>query len=109
MIYSVVLVSRVQHNDWVFLRIIFHYILLQDTGYNSLCCTINPCCLSILCIVYSVFFSSILLHHVIGSSQRNCICRPTAYHLCSVNFKRTLLSKEEKSVYDTIFNDKTGC
>ena len=29
-------------------QIKFHYRLLQDTEYNSMCSTVNPCCLSIL-------------------------------------------------------------
>ena len=41
----------VQHSDSIFLQIIFHYRLLQDNGYNSLCYTVYPCCLSILYIV----------------------------------------------------------
>ena len=30
---------------------LFHYRLLQDTGYNSLCSTVDPCYLSILYVV----------------------------------------------------------
>ena len=36
LIYSIVLVSGVQHTDLVFLQIIFHYGLLQDKGCNTL-------------------------------------------------------------------------
>ena len=32
----------------------FNYRLLQDIRFNSLCYTVNPCCLSILCICCSV-------------------------------------------------------
>ena len=31
--------------------IIFHYRLLQDTDYSSLCYAVNPCCLPILYMV----------------------------------------------------------
>ena len=34
--------------------IFFYYSLLQDIEYNSLCYTVNPCCLSILCIVVCI-------------------------------------------------------
>ena len=34
-----------------FFLILFHYRLLQDIEYSSLCHTVNPCCLSILYIV----------------------------------------------------------
>ena len=62
MIYNVVLVSGVQksesdiymciyiHIDILF-QILFHYRLLQDIEYSSLCCTVGPGCLSILYIV----------------------------------------------------------
>ena len=48
LIYNVVLVSGVQHSDLVYLQIILHYRLLQDDGYDSLCYTVYPCCLTIL-------------------------------------------------------------
>ena len=41
MIYNIVFVSGVQHRDLVFLQIIFHYRLLQDNGYTSLCYTVK--------------------------------------------------------------------
>ena len=41
LIYNIVLVSGVQ------LQILFHYRLLQDIEYRSLCYAVNPCCLSI--------------------------------------------------------------
>ena len=31
-----------------YIQILFHYRLLQDIKYNSLCFTVGPCCLSIL-------------------------------------------------------------
>ena len=52
--YNVVLVSGVQQNDSVTYihvyssQIHFHYRLLQDIEYNSLCYTVSPCGLSIL-------------------------------------------------------------
>ena len=50
LVYNFVLVSGVQYNDSVlfwgfFLQFILRYRLLQDTGYNSLCYTVNPCSL----------------------------------------------------------------
>ena len=44
-----VLVSRVQQSDSVthtytyIFQILFHYSLLQDTEYNSLCYPVGPC------------------------------------------------------------------
>ena len=48
LMYNIILVSGIQHSDLVFLQIILHYRLLQDNAYNSLCCTVYPCCISIL-------------------------------------------------------------
>ena len=50
------LVSGVQQGDsviyiYILLQILFHYRLLQNTEYSSLCCTVGPCWLSILYIV----------------------------------------------------------
>ena len=42
------LVSAVQ------LQILFHYRLLQDIEYSSICYAANPCCISILHIVVGV-------------------------------------------------------
>ena len=39
------LVSSIQHSDSVLWQIKLHYRLLQDNGYNSLCCTVYPYCL----------------------------------------------------------------
>lgn len=47
-------ISGVQPNDSIFLHIILHCSLLQDSGYNSLCCVVNPCCFSILCVVFCI-------------------------------------------------------
>ena len=35
----------------LFSPVLFHYRLLQDIDYSSLCYTVNPCCLSISYIV----------------------------------------------------------
>ena len=56
MIYNVLLVSGVQQSDSVIhlstlFHIFFHYDLLRDIEYSSLCYTVGPCCLSILYIV----------------------------------------------------------
>ena len=40
------LVSGVWHSDSMFLQIRFHYWLLQDSGYQSLCYIVGPYCLS---------------------------------------------------------------
>ena len=50
----IVLVLGVQNSGSVFLHIIFHYRLLQNNRYNSLCVTVYACCLYILYIVVSV-------------------------------------------------------
>ena len=43
-IYNTVLVSGVQPSDSVIhFFIFFHYRLLQDIEYSSLCYTVNPC------------------------------------------------------------------
>ena len=48
---------------YIYIYIIFQTLspckLLQNTEYSSLCYTIGPCCLSILCIVVSVCYSQI--------------------------------------------------
>ena len=46
-------VSDVQPSDLVSLQIILH-LKLYNSGYNSLCYTIYPCCLSILYIVLCI-------------------------------------------------------
>ena len=64
LIYNVVLVSGVQQSNsilhtyvcvcmhiYILFQILFHYRLLQDTEYSSVCYTVGPCCLSILYIV----------------------------------------------------------
>ena len=55
--YNVVLVFTVQESESAIcihisplFQILFHYRLLQDIEYSSLCYTVGPCCLSILCI-----------------------------------------------------------
>ena len=51
LIYSVVLVSGIQQSDSVIyidvdFQILFHYRLLQDNEFSSLCYTVGPCWLS---------------------------------------------------------------
>ena len=41
-------VTHYIHIDDLYFYILFHYGLPQDIEYSSLCCTIWPCCLSIL-------------------------------------------------------------
>ena len=59
MIYSVVLITATQHSDSVtiHLYILFNHGLSKDTECSSLCCTMGPRCLSILCIggIYSCY------------------------------------------------------
>ena len=63
LIYNVVLVSVVQQNDsiiciYIHFHILFHYRLLQDIEYDSLCYTVGPCCLSILYITVVCIYQS---------------------------------------------------
>ena len=62
--YNAGLISAVQQNGlvmyththiyiYILFYILFHYGLLQDIEYNSLCSTVGPC-LSILCIVVCI-------------------------------------------------------
>ena len=44
------------------LKILFHYRLLQDKEYSSLCYTVGPCYLSILYIVVIYFNSKFLIY-----------------------------------------------
>ena len=39
---------------YILVHILFHYGLSQDIEYSSLCCTVGPCCLSILCIIVCI-------------------------------------------------------
>ena len=58
LIYNIVLVSGIQPSDSIihicmytsvfFFSILFHYTLLQDIDYSSLCYAVNPCCLYIV-------------------------------------------------------------
>ena len=55
------LVSSVYQSDsvihlYILFQILFHYRLLQDIEYSSLCYTVGPCCLPILYIVENRFF-----------------------------------------------------
>ena len=66
LIYNVVLVSGVQQSDsvmyikcmyiyvYIGFQILFHYKLLQDTEYGSLCYTVGLCWLSILYIAVCI-------------------------------------------------------
>ena len=65
MIYNVVLVSGVEQSDSVIyihilFHILFHYGLLQDIEYSSLCYTVGPCWLSLLNIVVCICSSKTL-------------------------------------------------
>ena len=62
------LVSGVQHGDpyinthththtYAHFQILFPYRLLQNIEYNSLCYTVGPCWLSVLCIIVCIFSS----------------------------------------------------
>ena len=42
---------------YILFLVLFHYRLLQDIEYSSLCYTVGPCCLSILYIYYCVYFN----------------------------------------------------
>ena len=61
LIYKVVPLSAVQQIDSVihietfFLKILFHYGLSQEIGYSFLCCTVGPCCLSILNVIVCTY------------------------------------------------------
>ena len=55
----------------LFLKILFHYSLLQDIEYSSLCYTVGPCCLSIL---YTV--TCILEKAVAPTLQYSCLENP---------------------------------
>ena len=62
--YNIVLISAVQESDsilhiymyilYTFSYILSHCTLSQDIEYNYLCCTIGPCCLSILYIIVCI-------------------------------------------------------
>ena len=39
---------------YILFQILFHYRLLQNTEYSSLCYTVNPCFLPILCVVVCI-------------------------------------------------------
>ena len=45
---------------YILLQILFHYRVLQDTEYSSLCFTVGPCCLPIL---FNLFFLTSLLEY----------------------------------------------
>ena len=63
-IYNIVLVSElyskvIQIYLFIYIfQILFHYSLLQDVEYSSLCYTVGPCCLPILYIVVFLLISN---------------------------------------------------
>ena len=44
---------------YIYIHILFHYSLLQEIECSSLCCTVGPCCLSILYIIVGICYSQI--------------------------------------------------
>ena len=50
-LYNYILIYNIHVS--ILFQIFFHYKLL-DIYYSSLCYTLNPCCLSILCIMVSI-------------------------------------------------------
>ena len=68
MIYNVVLVSDVQKSDsyiYILFQILFHFRLLQDIDYSSLCYTVGPWFFLIGVFVLLNFKSS---PHILGNS-----------------------------------------
>ena len=57
LIYNIVLVSGTQQSDSVpyIFSDYFHYRLLQDTGYSSLCYIVNSVVYLLLCIAVSIY------------------------------------------------------
>ena len=72
LIYNIVLISAVQQSDSYSFLYSFHYGLLQDIKYISLCYTVRPC-LSILYILVCICNPSLLLSHPLGNS-RSVLC-----------------------------------
>ena len=65
LIYKVLLVSSVQQSDsviYIFFQILFHYSLLQDVEYSSLCYIVDPCCLSIFFLIFIYLFIYLFIH-----------------------------------------------
>ena len=50
-IFSCVIQLYVHTYVHILFHLFFHCGLLQDIESSSLCCTVGPCCLSLLCIV----------------------------------------------------------
>ena len=46
----------------LFFNILFHSGLSQDISYNSLCCRVGPCCLSILHILVYIYQPQLPVH-----------------------------------------------
>ena len=57
----------------IFLQIIFHYRLLQDTEHNFLCYTINACGLPLLSVVISICCSHPLFPLPFGNKFVFCV------------------------------------
>ena len=51
---NIILLSYVEHNDSIFVKIVLHLKLLQSNGCIYLCCTMYPCGLSMLYIVVCI-------------------------------------------------------
>ena len=47
------------YNIHILFHVLFLYGLSQDIEYSSLCCTVGPCCLSILYILVCIYLSQI--------------------------------------------------
>ena len=52
---SVIYTIYIIYNIYISFQVTFHYRLLQDIEYSSLCYTVGPCCLSILYIVVCIY------------------------------------------------------
>ena len=71
--------------DITFLQILFHYSLLQDIEYSSLCYPVNPCCFFIWCSEYFKYLIWIYLNIFKKNSKREKIAiifTQIFYHFC---------------------------
>ena len=59
-VYSKVIVSHI----YILFQILFHYKLLQDIEYSSLCYTVGSCCLSILFYFIYLFFIKVIFFKI---------------------------------------------
>ena len=69
-------ISAVQQSDsvihtYILFHILFHYDLLQDTEYSSLCYTVGPCCLSKAFL--SVQFSGVKYIHMVVQPRHHFV------------------------------------